>query len=276
MKNRRQSVSIRTALSNSVTRKTLYADAFGRRAFLNPVFNEKIHSSNYTSSYVDKSLRDFLASMPSFSDFSDQQLSILETNAVVKNFKSNEIIFKQGEEGDVFYVIHQGSVEVLVQEGGISNSSEDYGISVAKLSQGFYFGERALLTTEPRAATIRALESTQCLVFSRDIFEEVISGSNALIGNDTNDSIDWSKDIETKSLIRHIEKIIEIDNDTTIKPKIKNIVYELNTAFTPELTVDEIVARVVMTVKSAMQADRVGLFILTEDKMNMILKISER
>ena len=52
--------------------------------------------------------------------------------------------------------------------------------------------------------------------------------------------------------------------------------YELSTAFTPELTVDEIVARMVMTVKSALKTDRVGLFILTEDKRNMVLKVSER
>lgn len=277
--NRRQSVSFRNALSNSVVRKSLYADAFGRCAFLNPLFSESVHDITHAPAGGEgpsPNFRDFLSSMPSFSDFSDEQLSSLEANAVLRSFEANEIIFKQGEDGDVFYVIHKGSVDVLIQEKHSSLARGDYGVSATRLTEGFFFGERALLTTEPRAATIKALEATQCLVFSRDVFEEVISGSSALIGSGSNDNIDWSKDRETRSLFQHVEKIIEIDNDTRTKARIRNILYELSTAFTPELTPDEIVSRMVMTIKASLQTDRVGLFILTEDKENMILKVSER
>ena len=276
---RRQSVSFKTALNDSSVRRSLYFDAHGRCGFLNPLFvehNDLDSSGKLTSSKTEQDLSDFLSSMPSFSDFSTQQLNTLVENAVTKIFNVGDIIFKQGDDGDVFYIIHKGSVEVLIQKDPQALENGDYGQPVTRLQAGFFFGERALLTTEPRAATIRPTETTDCLVFSRDIFEEVISGSDALLGKDSNDNIDWSRDHETRSLFRHVEKILDIDNDTSMKTRVKNILYELSTAFTPELTVDEIVARMVMTVKSALKTDRVGLFILTEDKRNMVLKVSER
>jgi hypothetical protein len=59
-------------------------------------------------------------------------------------------------------------------------------------------------------------------------------------------------------------------------PKIRRILYELTTAFTPELSADEVIARMVMTIKVALKADRVGLFVLSEDRKSMVLKVSER
>lgn len=270
----RQSISFKDALGSSVLRRNLYAVAFGRHAFLNPLYSESFCqarkemsdvASGITKDTSDANLRDFLASLPSFSDFSDEQLSALEENAVSKDFLAGEIIFKQGEQGDVFYVIHKGSVDVIIN-----------GQSMTCLGTGLYFGERALLTAEPRAATIKALEDTRCLVFSRDVFEAAISGSNALLGTGSSESIDWSRDQETRSLFRHVQKILMIDNDSTTKTRVRKTLYELSTAFTPELTVDELVARMVMTIKATLFADRVGLFVLTEDRQSMILKMSER
>ena len=36
-------------------------------------------------------------------------------------------------------------------------------------------------------------DNTVCLVFSKEIYEEIISNSSALIGKDINDNTDWSK-----------------------------------------------------------------------------------
>eukprot|EP01034_Spumella_vulgaris_P029242 gene29242-36259_t len=132
------------------------------------------------------------------------------------------------------------------------------------------------MTAEQRAATIRVANAeVTCFVFSRAVYEEIISGSNALIGQDTNVDVDWSKDHETRSLFKHIENILDIDK-IDASPKIKRILYELSTAFTPELSADEVISRMVMTVKIALKVDRVGLFVLSEDKRSMVLKVSER
>ena len=179
--------------------------------------------------------------------------------------------------GDAFYVIHKGAVEVLIQSDKAAVKAGDYGKMVNELCEGSYFGDRALMNSEPRAASIRVSEDdTVCLVFSRAVFEGIISGSNALVGSDGSNNVDYSKDNETRSLVRHVDQILEIENTTTYSVRVKRVLYELTTAFTPELTTDEIMARMVLNVKQALKADRVGLFVVSEDKKHMILKVSER
>jgi CRP-like cAMP-binding protein len=219
--------------------------------------------------------KDFLASIPSFADFTDEQLTSLEKKSTIARFPAGEVIFKQGTEGDNFYVINQGTADVLVQQSPELLRRGDMGKTVNRLTEGCYFGERALMTSELRAASIRTLSDTVCLVFSRAVYEEIISGSNALLGKDINANVDWSKDHETRSLFKHIENILDIDK-MEVSPKIKRILYELTTAFTPELSADEVISRMVMTVKIALKVDRVGLFVLSEDKRSMVLKVSER
>ena len=48
-------------------------------------------------------LKDFLVSISSFSDFSEAQLLTLEQKAVIKRYEPNDVVFKQGEDGDNFY-----------------------------------------------------------------------------------------------------------------------------------------------------------------------------
>lgn len=84
--------------------------------------------------------------------------------------------------GDKFYVIHTGTFEILIQEKPELLRLGDVGSAVNYLAEGNFFGERALMTSDPRAATVRATEDSVCIAFNRETFEEVISGSNALIG----------------------------------------------------------------------------------------------
>ena len=145
-----------------------------------------------------------------FSNFTDQQLVTLEQKAKIVKFQQGEVLFKQGEEGNNFYVIHDGAADVLIQEDVKKLKKNDLGMAVNRLTSGCYFGERALMNAEPRAASIKAVLDTVCLVFSRAVYEEVISGSNALIGKDASDHVDLTKDHETGSLFRHVEGILEL------------------------------------------------------------------
>ena len=51
-------------------------------------------------------------------------------------------MFKQGEEGNNFYVIHDGSCDVLIQEDKDKIAANDLGVAVNRLTSGCYFGER--------------------------------------------------------------------------------------------------------------------------------------
>ena len=129
---------------------------------------------------------DFLAKLPTFSNLSDQQLSKLEKNTVIKSFRPGDIVFTQADEGDLFFVIQKGEVDMLVQERERDASVRQGGLGrvVKRLAVGCFFGEQALMTDKPRAATIRCVTDTECLVFTRAVFEDVISGSNEFIGSE--------------------------------------------------------------------------------------------
>ena len=102
------------------------------------------------------------------------------------------------------------------------------------------------MTAESRAATIRvSQEGTVCLLFSRSVYEEIISGGSALLGQDSNVNVDWSTDHETRSLFRHIDNILDITHNPAnagLSPRMRRILYELTTAFTPELSPDEVIS----------------------------------
>lgn len=75
------------------------------------------------------------------------QLSKIANNLEQRSFNDGESIIAQGDVGEAFYIVFNGECAVFV--AGKADA-------VATLSKGQYFGERALLTSEPRTATVRA------------------------------------------------------------------------------------------------------------------------
>lgn len=85
----------------------------------------------------------------------------------------DECVFREGEPGDCFYIVGEGSMRV-----------ESGGKHLARLSSGECFGEMALLSGEPRNATVRCISSA-CNVTSmaRDDFLQLMQRSTALRGD---------------------------------------------------------------------------------------------
>ena len=131
---------------------------------------------------VSKETMDYLRyDVPFFKDFSDEEFSTLMSKATYSTFEPGAIIMKQGMPGYNFYVIDSGSVEIMVKaafEDPLTTPSGYLGAVVNRLSKHQYFGERSLITGQPRAASIRALEKTRCFTFDvKDIPESsVLSG----------------------------------------------------------------------------------------------------
>ena len=95
-----------------------------------------------------------------------------------ERFKSNDKIITQGESGDTFYVIKEGSVKCTIK------TKPDEEKEVLRLEKGQYFGERALLKNANRAANVIAVGKVVCLSISRSAFEEVLGPLQALIDAD--------------------------------------------------------------------------------------------
>lgn len=82
--------------------------------------------------------------------------------------ESGEVLFDEGEPGDCFYVVSEGSVEIVK---GTQGGGEE---KLAVRRAGEAFGEMALLNDAPRSATARAVEHSQLLTLSRDDFQKLL------------------------------------------------------------------------------------------------------
>lgn len=80
------------------------------------------------------------------------------------HYEPGDVIVSEGDAGDLFYIITQGEVEVVRGDG------EEEGRVVARLREGDYFGELALLRGLGRNATVRALTTVNVLTLGRDDF----------------------------------------------------------------------------------------------------------
>ncbi|MDX1583825.1 MAG: cyclic nucleotide-binding domain-containing protein [Thermoanaerobaculia bacterium] len=104
-----------------------------------------------------------------FRDIRERTESITE-----KEFRAGEHVFRQGDTGDRVYVVKDGEVEVVREDG-------DGGRRVlARLGEGEYFGEMALLSEAPRNASVVALTDVKVLAISHRDFQSLFSGIPAL------------------------------------------------------------------------------------------------
>jgi len=82
-------------------------------------------------------------------------------------YDTGDRIIEQGAPGDAFYVIADGTVEIVHDRR-----------RVATLGSGDGFGEIALLTDRPRTANVVAIEPMEGYRLSRDAFLEAVTGSS--------------------------------------------------------------------------------------------------
>lgn len=116
-----------------------------------------------------------------FTDFTNEEFSTLMGKAKLLSFDAGSVIMRQGQPGSKFYVIESGEVEICIKsqfDDPMQSPNSYLGAVINRFSKNDYFGERALITGEPRAASIRASEKTRCLTF--DV--EDIPSSSVLSG----------------------------------------------------------------------------------------------
>ena len=87
-----------------------------------------------------------------FSHLDDHESQDIFDAMFKTEFKTGEMIIKQGDDGDNFYVIHQGVVDILVND-----------VKVVDITEGDSFGELALIYGTPRAATAIAASNSVLL-----------------------------------------------------------------------------------------------------------------
>ncbi|KAL7462327.1 hypothetical protein ACHAXS_002707, partial [Conticribra weissflogii] len=80
----------------------------------------------------------------------------------IEKFRRGSPIVRQGERGDAFYMIEEGSVDVFIEAKGKD--------PVVTLKKGQFFGEKALLSSDVRTATCIAATDVKCMLLMREDF----------------------------------------------------------------------------------------------------------
>jgi MFS family permease len=100
-----------------------------------------------------------LRSLPVFAPLPAAPLETLARESEQLVVLSGDDVFEQGDDGDQYYAIIDGTVAILRD-----------GLELARLTRGEGFGEIALLHNVPRTATVRAIKDTHLLAIGQEQF----------------------------------------------------------------------------------------------------------
>ena len=82
---------------------------------------------------------------------------------------ANDVVFREGDPGDRFYLVTDGAVVVSQRGTGLTT-----------IESGGHFGELALITDAVRSATVHAVRPTTLLAIDRDAFVQLVRQDHAL------------------------------------------------------------------------------------------------
>jgi aspartate ammonia-lyase len=102
-----------------------------------------------------------------FRDLASQSLQDLAEKIEERQYRSGSYLFREGEQGTDFFIIHSGEVEVFRKIG-------EETIQIARLGEGNFIGEDGLLAEAPHLASCRATADTSAVVLSRQNFDEFL------------------------------------------------------------------------------------------------------
>jgi CRP-like cAMP-binding protein len=104
-----------------------------------------------------------LKKIPFFSKLSDADLQAIIEKIQMQYFPADHVIFNTGDPGDLMYIIKRGKVQV------IRNNT-----ILAVLSDNQFFGEMALVSDEPRNATVKTVTDLEVLTLRKEDFKRLL------------------------------------------------------------------------------------------------------
>jgi MFS family permease len=113
----------------------------------------------------DPHLIDLLRAIPIFAPMPAPAVERLLANLVRVDVRPGDVVIREGDPGDRFYVIDRGEVEVTTR-----------GTAIGRRRAGDYVGEIALLRDVPRTATVTAVTGVSMYALDRDVFLGALTG----------------------------------------------------------------------------------------------------
>lgn len=137
------------------------------RNVLDIMMKNKTFRAQIDQNYRHRALENHLRGVPMFTDLSPDFIAHLKQSVELQRYAPGQVIARQGDPADCFYLVRIGFVKV----------SENYPggeLVLAYLSRGDYFGEIGLLGGGVRTATCTALDHVEVVRISGDDFRQMI------------------------------------------------------------------------------------------------------
>ena len=109
----------------------------------------------------------FLVSTPLFDGLDPAERADVVRIMEVARLREGEKVFQEGDPGDAWYVISEGTAKVVKE-------SESGTREIARLNRGECFGEMAILDGSARSATVEAASDLTLFRFRRARFEDLL------------------------------------------------------------------------------------------------------
>lgn len=119
---------------------------------------------------------EILKHIPLFKDLSRYELNIITKAIYERNFSAGEYLFEAGQPGASMFIIREGEVQIIQPSPG----GED--VELARLSDGEFLGELALLDNSPRSASAFTVKPTKTLAIFRSDLDKLLKTHPALGG----------------------------------------------------------------------------------------------
>ncbi|XP_029290812.1 protein kinase, cAMP-dependent, regulatory, type II, alpha A [Cottoperca gobio] len=98
-----------------------------------------------------------------------------------KQFPEGERIIAQGDKADCFYIVESGEVKIMMKSKTKADHADNVEVELTRCSRGHYFGELALVTNKPRAASVYAVGNVKCVVIDVQAFERLLGSCKEIM-----------------------------------------------------------------------------------------------
>jgi CRP-like cAMP-binding protein len=114
-------------------------------------------------------MKEILKKIPFFAELSDEDLEAIISKVQMQYFAPEHVIFKKGDAGDIMYIIKRGNVQVIRGNN-----------IIATLKDGQFFGEMALVSDDPRNATVKTVTELEVLTLNKMDFKRLLETNSTI------------------------------------------------------------------------------------------------
>lgn len=141
----------------------------------------------------------FLNSVPILSPLTkEERMRIVDALEEV-TYPAGTKVIVEGDRGDLFYIVKDG--EAIVYQNTAQGQRK-----VNHLFKADFFGERALLSDEPRMATVEAYTKLVCLTLKRDTFTEILGPLEQLMTREKSPQVVAQKMAKLQPRGQHVHR----------------------------------------------------------------------